>query len=240
MWNNYFLQIRKKYSMRVSTKTPLVINLDGKNITKNKNINILEKYKGSFRDALEKTAIYFSKKYKCLSILGADEVSFIFENPMILIEDLNDDKDNFSTEIISLFSQYFFDYFNNIYNFERIYWHGKCYSIPNDKIISFIKYKSRLIQVLTTTYFLKFNGIKNAGIIGISEKLKKCDEFNEYIKFKPIEKGLLFLEGQNISIEDFINGNIVEIFSLPNDSIIEKNDTIIFNDSMLSNILLDK
>ena len=41
MWNNYFYQIRKKYSMRLSTKNPLVINLDGKDVTKNKNMNII-------------------------------------------------------------------------------------------------------------------------------------------------------------------------------------------------------
>ena len=36
MWNSYFFQIQSKYSMRVSFKNPLVIRLDGKDVTKNK------------------------------------------------------------------------------------------------------------------------------------------------------------------------------------------------------------
>lgn len=38
MWNSYFFQIQSKYSMRVSFKNPLVIRLDGKDVTKNKNM----------------------------------------------------------------------------------------------------------------------------------------------------------------------------------------------------------
>ena len=35
MWINYFFNIQRKYSMRVSKKLPLVIRLDGKDVTKN-------------------------------------------------------------------------------------------------------------------------------------------------------------------------------------------------------------
>ena len=59
MWNNYFFQIQKKYVMRVSTKKPLVIRLDGKGITKNKGINLFYDYKGRFSDALISSAKYF-------------------------------------------------------------------------------------------------------------------------------------------------------------------------------------
>ena len=62
MWNNYFAQIRKKYSMRVSFKEPLVINLDGKDVTKNNNINLFIKYNDGFLDTMEKTVKYFTKK----------------------------------------------------------------------------------------------------------------------------------------------------------------------------------
>ena len=109
MWNNYFYQIRKKYSMRLSTKNPLVINLDGKDVTKNKNMNIIININNqSFLNKLEKTVEYFTDKYECLAIYGADEVSFIFEEPMKLINDLNTDQSTYSTEVISVFSQYYF------------------------------------------------------------------------------------------------------------------------------------
>lgn len=48
MWHSYFYQIQSKYNMRVSIKNPLVIRLDGKNVTKNRNYDLLNNYEGSF------------------------------------------------------------------------------------------------------------------------------------------------------------------------------------------------
>ncbi len=62
MWQSYFYQIQKKYSMRLSTKKPLVIRLDGKNVTRNKSVDLLNEYEGSFINQLESTASYFSRK----------------------------------------------------------------------------------------------------------------------------------------------------------------------------------
>ena len=211
MWNNYFYQIRKKYSMRLSTKTPLVINLDGKNVTKNKSLNIIDLYDSSFLNNLEKTAKYFSKKYSCLAILGADEISFIFENPILLINDLNSDNSNYSTEIISVFSQYFYDYFNNFDTHRKIFWHGKCFSIPSGKINSYIKYKSKLIQVLVTTYFLKNHHIVDAGRLPLQTKKDMCKKYDDYTKTENIEKGILYYNGDKIDINKFLEGTIEKI-----------------------------
>ena len=70
MWNNYFYNIQKKYSMRVSTKEPLVIRLDGKDVTKNKNIDLINRLDNSFLDALEKSVAYFSSLYNCYAIIA--------------------------------------------------------------------------------------------------------------------------------------------------------------------------
>lgn len=209
MWNNYFYQIRKKYSMRLSTKNPLVINLDGKDVTKNKNMNIIININNqSFLNKLEKTVEYFTDKYECLAIYGADEVSFIFEEPMKLINDLNTDQSTYSTEVISVFSQYFYDYYNNCDLHQKIFWHGKCFSIPEGKIKSYIKYKSKLIQVLVTTYFLKKKGIISAGQIPLEEKKKLCKQYNDYNTISDIENGTLYFKGKKIDIEEFYKGNI--------------------------------
>ncbi|MBQ3415100.1 MAG: hypothetical protein IJH39_07125 [Clostridia bacterium] len=211
MWNNYFYQLRKKYSMRLSTKTPLVINLDGKNVTRNKSLNIIDLYDSSFLNNLEKTAKYFSEKYKCIAILGADEISFIFENPTCLINDLNSDNSNYSTEIISVFSQYFYDYFNNFDTHRKIFWHGKCFSIPSGKINSYVKYKSKLIQVLVTTYFLKKHNIVDAGKIPLQKKLDMCENYEDYPRIKNIENGILFYNGDKIDINKFLDGKLEKI-----------------------------
>jgi len=238
MWSNYFLQIKKKYSMQVSSKEPLVINLDGKNVTGNSEINILEIYKGSFRNILEQSAKYFSQRYNCFAIFGADEISFIFEEPMKLIDTLNSDKNTFSTEIISVFSQYFFDYFNNCYDSnDKVFWHGKCFSIHLNKINSFIKYKSKLIEVLTTTYFLKNKGVPNAGIIKLDKKIEMCNTYGDYEKQKESQKGILYYNGKKIDIEEYLNGNIVEIDNEENNCNNVVNKNIKLDDSMFDDIL---
>lgn len=214
MWNNYFGQIRKKYSMRVSTKEPLVINLDGRNVTKNKDINIIDIYEGSFFVSLEKTVKYFTEKYSCLAIFGADEVSFIFEEPMVLVNDLNTDENTYSNEIISVFSQYFYDYFNHFDTHKKVFWHGKCYSIHLEKINSYIKYKSKLIQVLITTYFLKKKNVSNAGKLPLQEKLEECNQYADYKQIAKIERGTLYYNGKKIDLEEFLKGNIKEIDNL--------------------------
>ena len=123
MWNSYFFQLQKKYNMRISTKMPLVFRFDGKQITKNRDINLLDKYKGSFFDSLEKTARFFTGKYHCYAIFGSDEISFIVPNPNVVIEDLEpNDKTTHSQELIALFSQYFFDYFNHFDTHRKIFY----------------------------------------------------------------------------------------------------------------------
>lgn len=61
MWQSYFFQIQNKYNMRVSLKNPLVIRLDGKNVTKNKSYDLLNNFDGSFRNSLEKSVQYFTR-----------------------------------------------------------------------------------------------------------------------------------------------------------------------------------
>lgn len=210
MWSNYFLQIRNKYTMRVSTKEPLVINLDGKDVTKDSNINITDKRKGGFFQAFDETAKYFSNKYNCLAFFGADEISFIFQDPMVLINDINSDGNNYTTEIASVFSQMFYDLFNNIYTGYKVYWHTKCFSIKKEKVVSFIKYKSKLFEVLKTTYFLKRRGINNPGVINLEEKYKLCRKYEDFANELDDIKGTLYLSGTKIDLNEYIKGNIVE------------------------------
>lgn len=207
MWNNYFFQIQKKYSMRLSLAKPLVIRLDGKDVTKNSKINIMDEYKGSFLDALKKTAKYFSEKYHCLSIIGSDEISFIIFDPNIAINDLEpSDKTNYSNEIIAMFSQYFFNYFNSIFKLGNVFWHAKCFSINEDKVVSYLKYRSRIIENVLVTYFLKK---KNANIQDekLNDKIERAAKYNDYPVLKKIQNGLLYLNGRQIDLKDYIESD---------------------------------
>ena len=212
MWNSYFFQIQSKYSMRVSFKNPLVIRLDGKDVTKNKKYDLLNNYEGNFRNTLEKTAEFFTKKYKCLAILGSDEISFIFTDPLVVISDLDKEKWNTSNEIISVFSQYFFDYFNEHNKQSKVFWHGKCFSIKNEKINSYIKFRSSIIKNVMTTYFLSKYNIK----MGKEKQEKReieCKKLQGYEVLEDIQNGVLYLEGDRIDIIEFYKGNIKKVKS---------------------------
>lgn len=212
MWNSYFFQIQSKYSMRVSFKNPLVIRLDGKDVTKNKKYDLLNNYEGNFRNTLEKTAEFFTKKYKCLAILGSDEISFIFTDPLVVISDLDKEKWNTSNEIISVFSQYFFDYFNEHNKQSKVFWHGKCFSIRNEKINSYIKFRSGIIKNVMTTYFLSKYNIK----MGKEKQEKReieCKKLQGYEVLEDIQNGVLYLEGDRIDIIEFYKGNIKKVKS---------------------------
>lgn len=212
MWNSYFFQIQSKYSMRVSFKNPLVIRLDGKDVTKNKKYDLLNNYEGNFRNTLERTAEFFTKKYKCLAILGSDEISFIFTDPLVVISDLDKEKWNTSNEIISVFSQYFFDYFNEHNKQSKVFWHGKCFSIRNEKINSYIKFRSSIIKNVMTTYFLSKYNIK----MGKEKQEKReieCKKLQGYEMLEDIQNGVLYLEGDRIDIIEFYKGNIKKVKS---------------------------
>ena len=217
MWNSYFFQIQSKYSMRMSFKNPLVIRLDGKDVTKNKKYDLLNNYEGNFRNTLEKTAEFFTKKYKCLAILGSDEISFIFTDPLVVISDLDKEKWNTSNEIISVFSQYFFDYFNEHNKQSKVFWHGKCFSIKNEKINSYIKFRSSVIKNVMTTYFLSKYNIK----MGKEKQEKReieCKKLQGYDVLEDIQNGVLYLEGDRIDITEFYKGNIKKVKSIEHKS----------------------
>lgn len=210
MWKNYFKNIQQKYSMRVSRKEPLVIRLDGKDVTKNKSIDLLDRENEfSFSNSLEKTVRYFTEKYNCLAIFGSDEVSFICQDPSLVLEDMTSDACNSSNEVISGFSQYFFDYFNEFDKHKKVYWHGKCFSIPENKITSYIKYRSRIIQNVMTTYFLMKKG-KYKGNEKLDLRIDKCKKLADYDTLQDIERGVLYYNGTRIDLDKFLDSDKIE------------------------------
>lgn len=209
MWNSYFYMWQKKYNMKVSTKKPLVLRFDGKDITKNKEINLMYDFKGSFLNTLKKTAIYFTQKYNCYAIHGADEISFIFPEPMLLVKDLDpSDESTHSNEIIALFSQNLFSYFNIHFDGENIFWHGKCFSIPEEKLISYLKFRSGIIRNVMATYFLKSYNIPRIPNEKLNKIIKKCCSLKEYNPKGQIENGFLYYNGDLIDLFEFEKGNI--------------------------------
>lgn len=144
--------------------------------------------------------------------MGSDEISFIFTDPLVVISDLDKEKWNTSNEIISVFSQYFFDYFNEHNKQSKVFWHGKCFSIRNEKINSYIKFRSSIIKNVMTTYFLSKYNIK----MGKEKQEKReieCKKLQGYEVLEDIQNGVLYLEGDRIDIIEFYKGNIKKVKS---------------------------
>ncbi len=210
MWKNYFFNIQKKYSMRISKKLPLVIRLDGKDITKNKSIDLMDRIsKESFGFALEETVKYFTSRYHCFAIFGSDEVSFICLKPNIVLQDLDSEASNYSNEIISVFSQYFFSYFNEFNKHRTVYWHGKCFTITSDKIKSYVRYRSRIIENVMTTYFLKKKKVYVPNE-KLNDRINRCMKYQDYNILEEVEKGILYYDGNRIKLENFYEDEIEE------------------------------
>lgn len=214
MWRNYFFQIQKKYNMRASTTSPLVIRFDGKDVTKNKEINFFDIYDGSFTDSLERTIKFFTEKYHGFAIFGSDEASFIFPDPIIVISDIDVDKYNYTNEITGLFAQHFFYYFNNIYRKNTIFWHCKSFSIPEDKIKSYIKYRSSNIRNVMATYFLKKKGIR-LNIPKLEDKITEIKKLNDYNILEKVENGILYFDGNRIDMKNYIEKDMITKVDLP-------------------------
>lgn len=210
MWNNYFLDIQKKYSMRVSKKEPLIIRLDGRNITKDKNIDLIGNNNSEFIMAIEKAARHFTNKYKCYAIYGSDEISFVCTEPQLVINDMSTEGCQNTNEIISLFSQQFFYYFNSFYKSRVVFWHAKCFSIPKEKTISYIKHRSRVIENVMVIYFLKRNNSDKKNT-KLDDKIEMCKKIEGYGELEKIKKGTLYYNGEQIDVEAFLNGENVNI-----------------------------
>lgn len=220
-WNNYFIKIQNKYNLKMNVHKPLVIFIDGKNITKSLNYNLIQENKGSFNDIFEQTIKHFSKEFDCLALSGVDEVSFIFEDLNKLL-DLTSYKNFKAQNIVSLFSQLFFKYFNDRYLNKPVYWHCKCSNIPIGKVNSYLIYRSLTIFELYLTYFLKRRNIADAGKIKLARKIEECDKLDEFKNFKRFAKGRLYANGTQIDLEKYIyNKMIVEIPEIKRENDIE-------------------
>ena len=152
---NFFKNIENRYKSKISVKKPLVIRFDGKGITKNPFINLLDEKEGSFSDALKKTAKFISGKYRCISFISGDELNLVFENPLTLISYI---KSVDIQKINSLLTQELFYIFNKYINAVKpIYFDCRCFNIPKDKIDSYLLYRVNSASNTAIQYFAKKN-----------------------------------------------------------------------------------
>lgn len=208
-WFNYFNNIRNKYNTRLSKSKAIVLFLDAKDSTKN-HVNLFKGDDNDFFNVLQEAAIYFTKKYNCIALAGTDEISLIIEDTDRFIDTINNEKKFRTHDTVSVFSQYFFEFFNERYK-GKIFWHCNCFNIQKEKILSYLKYKSAGILKGSTAYFLKHKGVKNPYGIKLEEKLKIFATYEDSNIIDDYKEGILYLSGSRIDIEEYFKGNVVKI-----------------------------
>lgn len=218
-WNDYFGKIENKYNLKMNSNNPIVIFVDGKDITKSFKYNLIAETQNSFNDIFEQTIKYFSNKFECIAISGADEASFIFDDSKKIKKFISARKYK-AHEIVSIFSQHFYKYFNDRYANGPVYWHCKCSNIPKGKIKSYLKYRSMNIFELELTYFLKRKQFKDAGKIALTEKEQICNEMADYKEIKKFAKGKLYIGGQQVDLAAFLNNQIIELPEIKREEVI--------------------
>ena len=127
---------------------------------------------------------------------------------MLVIADLDVDKCNRTNEIIALFSQLFFHHFNSLYVKDTIFWHGKCFSIPGEKLKSYIKYRSGNVKNVMVTYFLKKKGI-SMGNDKMEDRVNKAKEHSDYKLLEDYQDGILYYDGNRIDLHDFLENDTI-------------------------------
>ena len=207
-WHNYFYNMRNKYDMRLSANKPIVLFLEAKASLKSKT-NLLDDKKNGFFDAMTLAAKYFTIKYNCIAIGGTKEISFVIENTDDLIQSINNEKKYRVHDVAAIFSQYFFEQFNNIYDGEKVYWTCKCFNISKEKIESYLRFKSKGIQKRIVEIFLQQQGDKSTYGIKLEEKIKKCQNYESYSLIEEYKDGILYYNGKKIKLNEYLKGHIV-------------------------------
>lgn len=152
---NFYRETENKYKIRLSKNKIVIVRFDGINVTKNKDINLLDTSDASFTSALHKTAKYLSIKYNCICYSGSDEINMIIEDTDHL-EKIFKSLD--TQKITSKIGQEMFLYFNTNYKGkETIFFDTRTFSIKKSKIESYIKYRKGCILNTMNQYFAKKN-----------------------------------------------------------------------------------
>ncbi len=152
MSKNFFSDIENKYKTRLSSKKTIVARLDGKNICKNIEINMLDENEGGFAYALKNTTKILSWKHNTLAFCSSDEINLIFLDS----SKIKSTYGNLDTQkVSSLISQDVFLHFNKFYTKDLIYFDNRTFNINDNIIPKYINYRKISADNVNTMYYAK-------------------------------------------------------------------------------------
>ena len=212
---DFFSKIENKYNIGLKRNRPIILRFDARNTTKNKEINLLDETKDSFSYALKETCKILSLKYQCLIYVACDEINIIIKDTKRFLKNF---KSNLAQEITTTIGQEISFYFHQYYKKDFILFAGRCFSVYEDNINSYLIYRKHTNIPVLTIYFLKRHS-------GIDIHKKSYLELDKYAK-ENLElynkrtlyqsEGIIYLKGKEYSIEDYLTNNIKETIILNN------------------------
>lgn len=211
---NYFGLIEDKYCYNVTLKKPIIVRLDGKGITKNLQINMLDESYGGFAYAMINTARDISEKYNALVSVSTDEINLIFYDSLVVYEMFKSTK---VQKISSLISQEVFAIFNSYYKGNTVFFDARTFNVLDNKIKSYISYRSKTTFCVCNTYVAKRTmPVKDRHGVPLEKLCSILDERYPNIKrdYEYFKSGFIFFKGYKINKDkllecDFINFNTI-------------------------------
>lgn len=151
---DFFSKIEEKYNIALKKKRGIIVRIDARDTTKNKNLNLLDEEHG-FTYALKTASLEFSKKYPFILVYTAvDEVNFLVLDTDKLLSSM---KSNYAQEITAVISQEFSYLFHKYYD-KFVRFAGRSFSLYKDNYNSYLIYRKHTNVSVLTVYFLKKNG----------------------------------------------------------------------------------
>lgn len=200
---DYFSNIESRYKSKISQNKAVVIRADGLNLCSNRNIDLLDDSIGTVAYAMKKTAEILSEEYSCYAFVASDEINLIFKSPNLLIN-LYESCD--TQRLSTLISQKIYQYVANYCDYKNkdIYFDARCFSIPTEKVKSYILYRRNLSINLLTNYYAKQNlpDINRRGV-SLPQLTKKIEERNsDFQKRSTFQKeGIIYYCGIEYEVD---------------------------------------
>ena len=227
---NYFKTLEDKYKTRLSMKSPIIIRLDGKNICKNKEINMVDESENGFAYALKKTGLYLSRKFECIALVASDEINLIILDPNKLKRIYGHLE---CQKTSSLIAQEVYFVFNSNFHQEQILFDARTFNIPENKINSYIIHRSQTAKNVYTIYYAKkiLSYPERAGLksVELEELLCKLSyDFKNRSSHNRV--GSIYINGNNIDLDTTLKSNIkfntpISINQFTSDAIIIDDDS---------------
>lgn len=239
---NFFQNIENKYKTRFSLNKPIVIRLDGKNVCKNPEINLLDETEQQFSFSLINTAKTLSRKFNAICFCSTDEINLLILDSSLLYRYYNTIE---CQKLSSFISQEVFSIFNTLYIGEKIFFDARTFNIPENKAQSYIFYRAGMAKNVYTVYYAKKLlppreriNIKldtlDITLKNISEEYRNRSAHNTY--------GAIFYNGYEINFSDIptepMNKSefIKFLTQFKEDTVIYDSDNIYSDDITISDI----